>query len=68
MMSKELDEWMEDNEDNKKQFIADKDKVVQMLIDKGEDCRIFPSDFEKDVIVKKKDKHMASGHLALALR
>ena len=40
-----------------REFIVDKDKVVQILIDKGESCGIFPSDFDKAVIVKKKEAY-----------
>ena len=56
MKSKELDEWMDD-EENKKYVITDQDKVMQLSIDKGEDCRIFPSDFDRVVIVKKKETY-----------
>ena len=52
-----LKEWMDEDPENKKGFIDDKEKVMQILKDKGDDCRIFPNDFDKVVIVKKKESY-----------
>ena len=45
---------MKEHESNKKAFAEDKARIVQILIEKGDDCRIHGRDFDKVVIVKKK--------------
>ena len=47
MKARELETWVGETEENKKEFVDDKDTVVELLKEKGEGCRIAQSDFDR---------------------
>ena len=57
MDGKKLDEWVQEDESNRKAFVDDKEKTVQILIEKGDDCRIHERDFDRTIVVKKKERY-----------
>ena len=57
MKSKELKDWLEEDDKHKEEFRADKEKLIAVLIEKGDDCRIFESDLAKVTVVEKKTSY-----------